>query len=540
MLEYSDSCKQEIAEFLEFAGFGAICEQPYLVPKLHHSLDANFVQTHSVKKRYASFVYLFADEELDDLGCTEQNGTSSSTSSAISKFDSWFCSFLQHDDAHNQNKQKLAEVVSKMLAMECSFPPFARVCFLAENDRGVVLAHFINQVSKKNGSDLKANSKGLLMTAFQRAFRHFDAKHGLHTLSTMTTWKKHPSYKDVKKQCTKQLKKDASIPLAKQDGSKTIPMDLKTYRLLLEFLVQKQNQTFQVNLGDYCYYLNADFAVHTLMFGGPRGCTELAEGLSILSFVKLEHNLLHFLQSGITKGNQTGGDSNFTVKNKPDLYFLGENLVHHFDIFRKRTTHDGEFVNTRLFLKPLPSAKFTDDIWFGNVHVGKNNINYVQYITEEMKDAGIIPSYLKFDNTSLRKLRTAALTDAGIEDWMTAESMGQKDKKFMNLGYYRKMDHEDKLLMAKVLEDPWRYTKKRTIVQEVDGSFFPDTKRPLLQFETCAKENIPPPLFSNTARPTREVPIPHEEQLEKLQRNFTLNNCSNVVFNVYLGNSTQS
>ena len=75
MLEYSDSCKQEIAEFLEFAGFGALSEQPYLVPKFPHSLDANFVKTHSVKKRYASFVYLFADEELDDLGCTKQNGT---------------------------------------------------------------------------------------------------------------------------------------------------------------------------------------------------------------------------------------------------------------------------------------------------------------------------------------------------------------------------------------------------------------------------------------------------------------------------------
>ena len=53
-----------------------------------------------------------------------------------------------------------------------------------------------------------------------------------------------------------------------------------------------------------------------------------------------------------------------------------------------------------------------------------------------MKQEGILPSYLKFDNTSLRKLRTIALTDAGIEDWMTAESMGQKDKKFVNLSYY--------------------------------------------------------------------------------------------------------
>ena len=50
-----------------------------------------------------------------------------------------------------KTNKKIAEVVSEMLAMECSFPPFARVCFLAKNDRGVVLAHFINQASKKTG-----------------------------------------------------------------------------------------------------------------------------------------------------------------------------------------------------------------------------------------------------------------------------------------------------------------------------------------------------------------------------------------------------
>ena len=112
----------------------------------------------------------------------------------------------------------------------------------------------------------------------------------------------------------------------------------------------------------------------------------------------------------------------------------------------------------------MPSAKFTDDIWFGNVHVGKNNINYVRYITDEVREEGIIPAYLKFNNTSLLKVRTIALDDAGIEDWMVAESMGQKDKKYTNLCYYRKMDHEDKLRMAKVLADPWRFTKKRHIV----------------------------------------------------------------------------
>ena len=92
--------------------------------------------------------------------------------------------------------------------------------------------------------------------------------------------------------------------------------------------------------------------------------------------------------------------------------------------------------------------------------MSNNNINYVRYITDKMKEAGIIPAYLNFDNTSLHKVRTTALSDAGIEDWMVAESMGQKDKKYTNLCYYRKMDHEDKLRMAKVLAVPWQFTKK--------------------------------------------------------------------------------
>jgi len=52
--------------------------------------------------------------------------------------------------------------------------------------------------------------------------------------------------------------------------------------------------------------------------------------------------------------------------------------------------------------------------------VGKNNINYVSYIADEMKAEGLLPTFLKLDNTSLRKLRTQALTDAGIQDWMIA------------------------------------------------------------------------------------------------------------------------
>ena len=83
-----------------------------------------------------------------------------------------------------------------------------------------------------------------------------------------------------------------------------------------------------------------------------------------------------------------------------------------------------------------------------------------------MKQAGIIPGFLKFDNTSLRKLRTQALTDAGIEDWMIVESMGQKDKKNANLMHYRKMTHKDKRNMAKVLSGTWRYSKKRPMFDD--------------------------------------------------------------------------
>ena len=83
--------------------------------------------------------------------------------------------------------------------MNVTFPPFIRVCNLGENDRGTFLAHFLKEVKRKNGiKDLKANSNSLLMTAFQRAFRGFDAKHGFNTWSTMTMWKKHPSYKGAK------------------------------------------------------------------------------------------------------------------------------------------------------------------------------------------------------------------------------------------------------------------------------------------------------------------------------------------------------
>ena len=263
-------------------------------------------------------------------------------------------------------------------------------------------------------------------------------------------------------------------------------------------------------------------------FGGPRGCTELCN-LSLLDFEQLSENLLLFLQFGKTKGNQTGGDSNFNVRLKPDLYLMGETLVSIFQMFRRRKTNpDGTFCNTRLFLQPLPSATFHHDVWFGNEQIGKNNINFVNYITEEMKKSGIIPSFLKYDNTSLRKLRTQALSDAGVDDWMISETIGHKDKKNTNLLYYRKMDHSDKLKMAQVLADPWKYSKKASLPNDIN---FP----PFL-FQSADKENFAPPaakkLKQTDASFTPNFSDSQPEQL--LSKTVFLQNCSNVVVNIHM------
>ena len=519
--------EDEIAQFLGVAGFGhGFEEDDKKLPAVQQNLDKEFVNNYSVKQRYARFMYLFQDEQLDDLPMAKKNGTTNSTTSAISKFDKWFCS-IPNSYYNNPSKAKLMSVIENMLRMDMTLPPFIRVCQLQEQDRGVILAHFTHEADKVNNHNLKANSRGLLMTAFQRAFRLFDSKNNLLTASSMTTWKKNPAYKEVHKQCLIQLAKDATVPLAAITGNNkkaAEQMDLSTYRKFLDYIVQKQNENFGSNLSNYCYYLNAEFAAKTLVFGGPRGCTELAN-MSVRWFVQLESNLLHFLQSAITKGNQTGGDSNFSVKIKPDLYFLGKEMVHHFNIFsqKRRKNMDGTFVSDRLFLLPLPSATFQHDEWFGNVHVGKNNINYVSYIADEMKAEGLLPTFLKLDNTSLRKLRTQALTDAGIQDWMIAETMGQKDKNFQNLGYYRKMDHDDKIKMAHVLANPWKYQKK-TFVDEIN------------LFEGFDQENIPPvPL--KKPRPTVQIHHQQEETnvLDEVQKSVILNNCSHIVMNVYLG-----
>ena len=62
-----------------------------------------------------------------------------------------------------------------------------------------------------------------------------------------------------------------------------------------------------------------------------------------------------------------------------------------------------------------------------------------------------------------RKLRTQALMNAGIEDRMVVETMGQKDKKNQNLLYYRHIHNSDRIVTPKDLLNPWRYKKKKTI-----------------------------------------------------------------------------
>ena len=68
----------------------------------------------------------------------------------------------------------------------------------------------------------------------------------------------------------------------------------KPFQVSVEYLLKKQTETFGVNLQDFCYYINTGFAARTLMFGGQRGSSELAN-LSLKAFAKLEHDMLYFL-----------------------------------------------------------------------------------------------------------------------------------------------------------------------------------------------------------------------------------------------------
>ena len=149
----------------------------------------------------------------------------------------------------------------------------------------------------------------------------------MNSMSSMISWRSHPSYARVKEQCTIQLQKDAKIPLAHKSKA-TSPMDLKTYKCFLEYVTARLSQTFGVNLQEYIKYCNAYFAATTSMFGGPRGSQELAD-LSILFFVKLDKDLLEFRQSAITKGNQLV-ETRIFVLNSNRIFIFWVNKLYSF------------------------------------------------------------------------------------------------------------------------------------------------------------------------------------------------------------------
>ena len=68
--------EDEIAQFLGVAGFGhGFEEDDKKLPAVQQNLDKEFVNNYSVKQRYARFMYLFQDEQLDDLPMAKKNGT---------------------------------------------------------------------------------------------------------------------------------------------------------------------------------------------------------------------------------------------------------------------------------------------------------------------------------------------------------------------------------------------------------------------------------------------------------------------------------
>ena len=79
-LSQSERCwvltEDEIAQFLGVAGFGhGFEEDDKKLPAVQQNLDKEFVNNYSVKQRYARFMYLFQDEQLDDLPMAKKNGT---------------------------------------------------------------------------------------------------------------------------------------------------------------------------------------------------------------------------------------------------------------------------------------------------------------------------------------------------------------------------------------------------------------------------------------------------------------------------------
>ena len=62
------------------------------MPSMQQSLQPEFVKQYSVKNRHSLFCYVFGDEPINDLGGAEEHSKTANTASAISKFDTWFCS----------------------------------------------------------------------------------------------------------------------------------------------------------------------------------------------------------------------------------------------------------------------------------------------------------------------------------------------------------------------------------------------------------------------------------------------------------------
>ena len=91
--------------------------------------------------------------------------------------------------------------------------------------------------------------------------------------------------------------------------------------------------------------------------------------------------------------------------------------------------------------------------------------------------------------------------------------------------------------MAKILADLWCYTKKQTIVHDMDGHEFQQLKQAMLGI-TSLKENLPP-LQNQQTCSFVVPPVAPTFALKQLQHAITLNNCSNnnITFNVYLGNN---
>ena len=90
------------------------------------------------------------------------------------------------------------------------------------------------------------------------------------------------------------------------------------------------------------------------------------------------------------------------------------------------------------------------------------------------------------------------------------------------------MDHSDKLKMAQVLADSWKYSKKASLPNDINF--------PSFLFQSADKENFAPPaakkLKQTDASFTPNFSDSQPEQL--LSKTVFLQNCSNVVVNIHM------